>query len=181
MKKDVTLDKDLKRQPRKAAKEIRTEGFAVFYFETLIRFLFSYLPAVQEGHNLTSGAAAVGSKGGGCHAVCNALGNGPQHCIVVICALGNVCEHILVDGGGSAGRTVNEGNGLTTVNGGFRLKGGGRHAVGYTLLNSPQHSFVIVGVCLNIGKGILCRGRLGAAHGTPQEGDGLSTGANSIG
>ena len=92
--------------------------------------------AVQEDDDLGAGTAGVRTE----HVVPNAGGNAafrcPGRCAGIPGAVGDIAEAAAC-GGGSAGRPVQEGQGLPPGNGGVGRKGTGADAPGNAVFHSP--------------------------------------------
>ena len=103
--------------------------------------------AVQEGHDLASGAGGVRGEGGVGHAVGHLVLHGPGHRLGVE----RLRAHIREAGLGALRRrglseAIQEGHDLASRAGGVRGKRGIGHALRDTLLHGPGHSLGIEGL-----------------------------------
>lgn len=117
--------------------------------------------AIEEGYYLSPCATQIGRERGGAGALGNAFASRPQHGVRIERAGLNVGEGIAAALSQHTSRSPQEGHGLGAGNRGCGAEGRIRGALGYALLNSPQHSLVIVVVCAHIRKRIVRGSRLG--------------------
>ena len=132
--------------------------------------------AIQEGHDLRTGAVVVGAEGSGGSTGSNTVLHGPQDRIGVVGVSGHIREGIHGAGNRELLRAPQEGDDLGAGTGHVRAECGIRGANRDTLLHGPQHGVVVVAASLHIGKGHGAGLGSGRTGGAPQEGYGLGAG-----
>ena len=124
------------------------------------------LGAPQEGDDLRAGAGGVGAEHGVAGALGDAVLHSPQNRRLVVAASLHIGKgHGAGLGGGAAGSTPQEGDGLRTGADAIGVEGGGAGAGGDALVHGPDHGVLIVGACGHVGEGILAGRLLGLEHG----------------
>ena len=129
----------------------------------------------QEGDDLSTGAVAVGVEGGLGSAGGHTVLQSPQSSVVVEGALSHIGEGVLGGVGGLALSAVQEADGLGAGAGLGSAEDVLGGAVGDAVLQGPQDGVVVEVALLHVHEGVDNGGSLGAAVGTPQEGDDVCT------
>ena len=136
--------------------------------------------AIEERDDL--GARAVGVRGerGVARAGGHARVDGPLHGGGVEGARAHIGKGVRALSLRCAGRSPLEGDGLCARDGGIRGEGRAARAGGHVVFHRPRNSLFIVRAALHVGEGRGRGLRLGAAVGSPQEGDHLAARAARI-
>lgn len=136
--------------------------------------------AVEEGHDLASGAVTRGAEGRVRSAAGDSLLLGPLDGGGVVVAAVHVREAAAAADRRLTGKAVQEGHGLAAGHGGVGAEGRRGGAGGDPLLHGPQDGVIVISALVQVGEGRGGRLGCGAAGGTPEERHHLGAGAGSL-
>ena len=123
--------------------------------------------AVQERHDLRSGAVCIGREGRGGRAVGNVLLDGPQHRVSIVSASGNIRERVAAARCGGLLSAPQERHNLRSRAVRVRRERRVAGTLGDPVLDCPQDGAVIIAAC-----GFLAAGSLRRARGRSRPGRG---------
>ena len=139
------------------------------------------LRAVQEGNHLTSGAGILGRESSVTGAGSDTILHRPQHGLIVVVPCKDIPKGILhgvgrrlAHGAPQEGDHLRSGTGIV----GRELAAAGTG--GDAVVHRPQHGLIVIRTRIHIHEGIVIGLGSGLAHGTPQEGDHLCSGAGIL-
>ena len=136
--------------------------------------------AVEEGNDLRTQAVAVRGEGGVARAGGHARVDGPLHGGGVEGARAHIGKGVRALSRRCAGRSPLEGDSLCARDGSIRGEGRAARAGGHVVFHRPRNGLFVIRAALHVGEGRGHGLRLGAAVGSPQEGDHLAARAARV-
>ena len=109
------------------------------------------LGQIEEGDDLSAGAAVLGAEQAVAHTVSDIICFGPGHSGGKIIAAGHVLEACAAGDGGGARRAVEEGHALGAGTGGVGAELARASTGGDAVLNGPGHGLGVIGVGRHVG------------------------------